>query len=689
MDNVLSVAFWHRDKDIFVFNMSLSHVILNQNTDILRVQKGYGQERSMGMERIKRLRKRFRQFVGGASQAPSSSSVTAMGRRAGNAVISWIRTVDIFSRLFIMFIFATLLPMILTQTWSYQKSSRVIQEKVFVSVNEVMNQLSSSVDRIIEKARNDSIEISYMSQIQDVLIDYDKYNSRMLNSAKVDIGKVMSSKYVFDNIASSITLYTLDHQSVNVYGEVIYNARLEGEFLESLLKECYENDGKCVFKAVNGEDSRYRGRANKWGGEIVIGKVVKQKETGEVIGYMVMQINESNFSDIYKTLNQEIGAEIFIMDSEGIIISTAGDYAVVGETYSYPEVLEIAERAGRKKSEAVVIHGQKMVPLSRKMEENDWRVFFLIPQEYLRADRKSVLSSSLAGALISLLLGIGFTFLFSYSILVPMNEAIRGIGEFEKGNLDIVLEETGNDEITRLVGQFNKMAREINGLMERIRGDEKEKRKLEIQALQAQINPHFLSNTLNTVSYIAKMKREETIEVLINATIGLLCDSMKNDDSMHTVEDEIRLIRNYITIQDYRLLGKFTVDIQIEEGIRSCMIPRFILQPVVENSIIHGIEPANRRGVISIKGSRRENHIFFTITDNGIGIESDRIEKVISEPSNQEKARFSGIGIGNVDRRIRLMMGEEYGLIMKSEKNIFTTTEIRLPVLRKEGIANV
>ena len=225
--------------------------------------------------------------------------------------------------------------------------------------------------------------------------------------------------------------------------------------------------------------------------------------------------------------------------------------------------------------------------------------------------------------------------------------------------------------------------------MERIRGDEKEKRKLEIQALQAQINPHFLSNTLNTVSYIAKMKREETIEVLINATIGLLCDSMKNDDSMHTVEDEIRLIRNYITIQDYRLLGKFTVDIQIEEGIRSCMIPRFILQPVVENSIIHGIEPANRRGVISIKGSRRENHIFFTITDNGIGIESDRIEKVISEPSNQEKARFSGIGIGNVDRRIRLMMGEEYGLIMKSEKNIFTTTEIRLPVLRKEGIANV
>ena len=234
--------------------------------------------------------------------------------------------------------------------------------------------------------------------------------------------------------------------------------------------------------------------------------------------------------------------------------------------------------------------------------------------------------------------------------------------------------------------QFNKMARKINGLMERVKNNEKQKRKLEIQALQAQINPHFLSNTLNTVSYIARMKKEETIEILVNAIIELLCDSMKNDDSLHTVEEELRVIKNYIIIQDYRLLGKFTVDIQIDEEIASCMMPRFILQPVVENSIIHGIEPANRRGVVSIKGSQRDGKICFTITDNGIGIESGKIEKIIAKPRNQEKSRFSGIGIGNVDRRIKLMMGEEYGLTMKSEKNIFTTVEIRLPMIQKGGM---
>lgn len=601
----------------------------------------------------------------------------------------WMRTWNIFNRLFVMFIFVTLLPMIVTGVWSYHKSSGVIQEKVFVSVNEVMNQLSSNVDKKIEKVRNDSIEISYMSEIQDVLSNYEEYNSRMLNSAKVNITQMMSSKYVFDNIVSGITLYTPDHQRVNVYGDYIHNIILDGEILDSFLGECHENDGKCVFLAVNGEDARYRGRGNKASGEIVIGKMVKETQSGEKIGYMVMQVNESNFSDIYKAINQEIRGETFIVDADGIVISSAGDYAVVGEAYPYAEVLQTVDGADGERTETVTIHGEKMVPLCHKLEENDWRVFFLIPQKYMQADLKSVFFSSLGGAMAGLILGIGFAFLFSYSILCPMNETIRGIEEFEKGNLKITLEETGNDEITLLVRQFNKMAREINGLMERVKSNEKQKRKLEIQALQAQINPHFLSNTLNTVSYIARMKKEETIEILVNAIIGLLCASMKNDDSLHTVEEEISLIRNYIIVQDYRLLGKFAVDIQIEDEIRSCVIPRFILQPVVENSIIHGIEPANRRGMISIKGSCREDQICFTITDNGVGIEKGQIEKIIGEPRNRQKLRFSGIGIGNVDRRIKLMMGEEYGLTIKSEKNIFTTVEIRLPMIRREETRDV
>lgn len=173
--------------------------------------------------------------------------------------MQWMRTWNIFNCLFVMFIYVTLLPMIVTGVWSYHKSSGVIQEKVFVSVNEVMNQLSSNVDKKIEKVRNDSIEISYMSEIQDVLSNYEEYNSRMLNSAKVNITQMMSSKFVFDNIVSGITLYTLYHQRVNVYGDYIHNIMLDGEILDSFLGKCHENDGKCVFLAVNGEDARLQG----------------------------------------------------------------------------------------------------------------------------------------------------------------------------------------------------------------------------------------------------------------------------------------------------------------------------------------------------------------------------------------------------------------------------------------------
>jgi len=167
----------------------------------------------------------------------------------------------------------------------------------------------------------------------------------------------------------------------------------------------------------------------------------------------------------------------------------------------------------------------------------------------------------------------------------------------------------GNDEVTILAKQFNRMAREIGRLLDNIRQAERQKRTLEIQALQAQINPHFLANTLNMISFIARMRNENSIVTLVNAIINLLRGSMKNDEHLHTVADEIELLKNYVTIQDYRLMGKFDVVFEIDAEIEHNLIPRFVLQPIVENAIIHGIEPSSRRGRIEIRGYQRSSII--------------------------------------------------------------------------------
>lgn len=592
-------------------------------------------------------------------------------------IVEKLRGHRIFYRLLMMFIFATLLPITFFSIWSYRKNSQVIREKVYDSVNAVLDQFSNQINQKIEKIRNDSIEISYMSEIQDAVMNYKGYNNRELNKLKINVTKEMSTKYAFDNIVAGITLYTLEGEKINVYGESVYTINLSETYLEEFLPYLQEKGGKCVFRSVNEKDQE--ALANLKREAIIVGKAIKQSNTGNTIGYMLLQINENNFSDIYAGMNKNMNARAFILDSEGTVISTVGDYADIGELYPDEKIREQLLKANLELKEQQKLDREDIVLMGRKMSKNDWKLFFLIPNSYLQTGLSGALLNFVAISVICISIGIIVTFIFSYSIILPLNEVNKGLQQFEEGNLSISLSEKAHDEITALSIQFNHMAKKINGLLDKVKNDEKQKRKLEIQALQAQINPHFLANTLNTAAYIARMKREETIEILLNAIIELLRNSMKNDDSMHLIKNEIELIKQYITIQDYRLLGKFTVNIQIDPEIEKYSIPRFILQPVVENAIIHGVEPLDRRGAISIRGYLQDEKILFVITDNGVGMEKEQVEKTLNNRCNIEKGRFSGVGIGNVNSRMQLIFGEQYGLTIKSEKNMFTSVVISFP----------
>ena len=592
-------------------------------------------------------------------------------------IVEKLRGHRIFYRLLMMFIFATLLPITFFSIWSYRKNSQVIREKVYDSVNAVLDQFSNQINQKIEKIRNDSIEISYMSEIQDAVMNYKGYNNRELNKLKINVTKEMSTKYAFDNIVAGITLYTLEGEKINVYGESVYTINLSETDLEEFLPYLQEKGGKCVFRSVNEKDQE--ALANLKREAIIVGKAIKQSNTGNTIGYMLLQINENNFSDIYAGMNKNMNARAFILDSEGTVISTVGDYADIGELYPDEKIREQLLKANLELKEQQKLDREDIVLMGRKMSKNDWKLFFLIPNSYLQTGLSGALLNFIAISVICISIGIIVTFIFSYSIILPLNEVNKGLQQFEEGNLSISLSEKAHDEITALSIQFNHMAKKINRLLDKVKNDEKQKRKLEIQALQAQINPHFLANTLNTAAYIARMKREETIEILLNAIIELLRNSMKNDDSMHLIKNEMELIKQYITIQDYRLLGKFTVNIQIDPEIEKYSIPRFILQPVVENAIIHGVEPLDRRGAISIRGYLQDEKILFVITDNGVGMEKEQVEKMLNNRCNIEKGRFSGVGIGNVNSRMQLIFGEQYGLTIKSEKNMFTSVVISFP----------
>lgn len=595
-----------------------------------------------------------------------------------------LRNINIFNRLLIMFIFATMLPIVFYGILSYNKSSKVIQEGIGKSLESMLKQICFNIEEKIEKVRNDSIEISYMDEIQDILINYRDYTPRMKYNTKVTITEKMSRKYVFDNIVSEITLYTLQGDAVNVYGSDAFRLNLKEDKLKIFLQECRESNGRCIFKAMNENyEVRIASGVNLERKNIVLGKAIKNKKDGNIIGYMIMTIKEGVISNIYSDLADNMSAEMFVMDEDNIVISSAESSTKVGSVYKNNDIIHrISDNRYlyQTEKESKIVYN--------KMINKTWCLVCIVPYTYLYTDLEPITRNFIYVGIFGIAFGIVITAIVSYSIVSPINRTIVGIKEFETGHMDISLKEDGNDEITILARQFNKMAREISKLLENIRKAERQKRKLEIQALQAQINPHFLANTLNTVSFIARMKNEKTIVTLVNAIIDLLRGSMKNDDNLQTVADEIELLKNYIIIQDYRMMSKFDVDFNIDPLIENNLMPRFILQPIVENAIIHGIEPSNRRGLIKIDGYVKKRCMVFEITDNGVGIAKSAFSKILNNKKNDEKERFTGIGIGNVNSRIKLLFGDQYGVELKSEENEYTTIIIKLPV-RKRGEKNV
>ena len=255
--------------------------------------------------------------------------------------IDILRRRRIFIRLLIMFLLATFLPLFLFSVWSWRNSSRLMQEKIYVSYNEMLEQITSVLNQKIRKIRNDLIEISYMSEFQEMLESYSFKNDRERNLIKMNITEAMSRKYAFDNIVSGILLYTLDGHYVDAYGSNVVNYNLNQEYQNTLLKTLYEQNGRSFFCAVNRDDAYKESAFTSPDCAILAGKAVKHARSGQILGYLILQIDESQLSGIFLDAAASLESRILILNSEGTVISSSKeDRAQIGEIFPWAQTLE-------------------------------------------------------------------------------------------------------------------------------------------------------------------------------------------------------------------------------------------------------------------------------------------------------------------------------------------------------------
>ena len=366
-----------------------------------------------------------------------------------------------------------------------------------------------------------------------------------------------------------------------------------------------------------------------------------------------------------------------------MVVSSRTDTIPFKKPYRELSLIKWLQESERNGSNvfSLKIKNQPYLAAYAPIHNASWYVVSTIPYSYLNLETREIRNRIIMMGIICFLLAVVLSVIFTKSISNPLNKLIKAMNEAKTGNFLIRVTDDNQDEIAEVTRNFNIMIAEINNLLEDIKNKETQKRNAELKALQAQINPHFLSNVLNTAKMLASAQKAENLESLLTSLIQLLHVSMGKEEEFITVSKEIEYLKNYLNILEFRYYHKYQVSFEIEPEIYGNKLPKFLLQPILENSIIHGIGPKKGEGTIVVKGFRYEEKMIFTITDDGIGMTPEIIDKILQKQDISEE-HFCGIGIRNVQERIRLYFKDEYGLRIDSSSKHYTIVEITLPIIR-------
>ncbi len=281
------------------------------------------------------------------------------------------------------------------------------------------------------------------------------------------------------------------------------------------------------------------------------------------------------------------------------------------------------------------------------------------------------------------------TVLINRRIVLSITEPISGLCEMTrragKGDFAVRAPEGGNDELAVLNQGFNQMVERIGNLVEDIRVEQLNLRATELKLLQAQINPHFLYNTLDTIIWLAEAGQKEQVVMMVSTLSDFFRTTLSKGRDYITVKEETAHIRSYLTIQQFRYRDILEYEIDIPAELEEYQILKLTLQPLVENALYHGIKNKRGLGHILVSGKKQGDHLVFTVRDNGKGMDPERlayVQRLISGELKDEDAP-SGFGLFNVNQRLQLNYGPEYGLILASEEGEWTEVNVIIPAVKK------
>lgn len=396
----------------------------------------------------------------------------------------------------------------------------------------------------------------------------------------------------------------------------------------------------------------------------------------KVVGIIVVVTRTEYFQEISEDMKTSDNQRIIILDNDYVIYDTQEEN--IATTVSN-DIMKINWDAPQD-DKTITINGQEYMSSSFLSNYSGWRIISLIPQEEMFHDLAKMQSITLLIITLLVVISLLLGFILSFQIVHPLKKLATLMKLAESGDFDIKVKVNSKDEIGTLAQAFNSMISKINSLIQEVYIEQIRQSELELQMLQSQINPHFIYNTLESISMMATIHDDEaTSEMAFNLGSILRYGINKTKEEV-TIREELDNLEKYISLQEIRFHSVYTITINVSPNLYNIYIIKLILQPVVENAIYHGMKEIRSGGKIIVTGYKTDNKVLvFEVEDNGKGM-TESLTRDLNDYINDKNNLFNSIGLRNVNKRIKIKYGDEYGLEIQSKTNTSTKVIIRLPI---------
>jgi len=575
-----------------------------------------------------------------------------------------IKNLSIQSSIFMYFTVTAIIAIALISLIIFQRFTNSLNATIIEENSGIVGQLGESVDSYLRNAMKVSDSIYY-----NVIKNTDISND--------DIKRGMNLIYVNnDNMIDDIAL-------ISGKGELIESMPalrlkdnsnvLEKDFFKKSMAESeYIN-----FSMPHIRDLFDRNESSySW--VISLSRAVEVTDEGKATqALLLINLNYMYFEEIFSNVNLGNGGYVYLTNDSGDIIW----HPKQNEIYS-GRFKEDNKYAATLKDGITVenLRGKNITLNVRTIGYTGWKLVGVTPSAALGVDGIKFRFFVLFVADLFLFLLAMINAFISDKISNPIKRLDGSVREIESGNLDVEIVPSGSYEVEHLGKSIKNMLGRIKVLMSDLVDEHNAKRKSEFDTLQSQINPHFLYNTLDIIVWMIENENSDKAVNIVTALAKFFRISLSKGKNIITVKDEVEHVRNYLMIQNMRFKNRFEYSIDVDEEVLSYSSLKLMLQPLVENAIYHGMEFMDGDGEIDVKVFKEDDSLYFTITDNGLGMSEDMVETLLSKDFVPSK-KGSGIGVKNVNERIKLYFGSEYGLKVESEPDEGTKITIHLPAV--------